>query len=248
MIIAFQGSEHKVGTTMLSQSLAETVAKKSTSERVLLLLFGTNRGRNFIKNDIGMAYLSKSLPSLIEGKFDIDDIYNDCWNEGNLFVYGGVDRRYRLHDFYPEMAKIIIDVAKENFKHVIIDAGATLDFGLTMPAILNMADKYYYIINQSESSLSEMIDIKTYFKKYLLSPSGYIVNGFDEDDIYTLKYLSSRLDVDINQLTKFPKIDKSLKMEVDKTTFIKAKDKTFTKVMTQFSEDLLEIKKEKKDG
>jgi cellulose biosynthesis protein BcsQ len=238
MIIAFQGAEHKVGTTMIAQSFAEVLAKEETGERILLLLFSTNRGRNYIKDDLGMEYLSKHIPLLIENKFDNEDIYNGCWNEGNLFIFGGIDRRYKLHDFYPDMAQKIIDAAKDQFKHIIIDAGATLDFGLSMPAILNITDSYYYILDQSESSINEMIDIKSYFKKYLLNPKGYIINRYDEEDIYTLKYIANRLNVEQDQLLKLPEIPKSRKMEVDRTTFVKGKDKVFTKAMTTMVNDI----------
>lgn len=235
MIITFQGGSSKDGTTMISQSVAELMAKENAGERILYLIFAPNRGRTFISEEF--EYLDSDIRRL-KKNITADLIYDNCLNQSNLYIYGGISKRFKVREFMPYMAEGILTAAKKEFKHIIIDAGNTMDFGLSMPKILNMSDRLYYVFSHGKASIDEFIDVKSYFKEYRIEPDGYIVNRFDEGNVLTTVHISEQLNIPEEYLTTLPYIDKAHKAELEKKTFVSLKDKVWIKAIRRFTDKI----------
>lgn len=240
MIITFQGGSSKDGTTMISQSVAELMAKDNSGERILLLIFTPNKGRKFISEEF--EYLDSDIRKLKEN-ITADLIYDNCINQSNLYIYGGISKRFKTREFMPYMAEEIIKAAEKEFKHIIIDAGNTMDFGLSMPKILNMSDRLYYVFSHGKASIDEFMDVKSYFKEYRIESNGYIVNRFDEANVLTTEYLSEKLKMKEEYLITLPYIDKAQQAELDKKTFINLKDKAWIKAVRGLIKEILRREK-----
>lgn len=237
MIIAFQGVDSKVGTTMIAQSFAEHLAKKKSNSKVLFLIFADNRGRTYIKKS-DFPFLDPLIP-VIKEPFSAEIIYDNSYVDGNLFIFGGTSRRFKKRELEPEIAVNIIDTAKRNFDYIIIDAGNTMDFGLSMPGITSLSDKLCYVLSQNKSAVDEFLDVRTYFDFYDVHPDMYILNKVEGSDLFAPNLISDRLDMSTGEFHQLPLMKKGRRTESESATFYALKEKQWIKAMENLTDELL---------
>ncbi len=148
-VITFFGADNKVGTTMLSHSVAETLSA-NTDFSVGLLCLNNNPSREYLKSDLDTG-VDRLKIKLFNNILEEDELVQACIKESEgLYILPGVNYSPDVKLFHPEHVKKLIKMAANKFDLVVIDAGGNIDSGLAIASI-QLAKIRYLIVTQQES-------------------------------------------------------------------------------------------------
>lgn len=223
-MFAFHGVDHKVGTTMLTQSVAEMISEYNKELRVMLL---------HLNGRPGLEYAS-SIGETVEGiKLYLDNhlLQNGEWipsckKSDNLYQLGGIKSVGLSRHFSPASAAYLLDVIADEFDLILVDAGNDLDNGLAVGALEGISNRYC-ILTQQESMLKRYEENKTLYEQLGFSFSGIIVNKFHKQDPYSLDYMAKRLDFELEKLEKVELTNKDRQAEMEYRTLISFGDSNY---------------------
>ena len=147
---AFHGAERKSGVTMLSQSVAEYIAKAFPESEVL---FVSLSGRSNIQ------YLQEKMPSIdsyrsrMESGIPLskEDLQKTTYLD-NLYIISGIQQEAEARFYMPELAQRLLSDLRNEFDVIIADTGSELDNGLAV-GCLSTAEKIYLLLSQNEADL-----------------------------------------------------------------------------------------------
>lgn len=188
-IVVFHGTDHKVGTTMITQSVAEQLAKDQ-SIKVLLLFMSGYPEDDYLKLDdlVSFDELKNKIFTKVITSTDISEI---CAKpKENLHIIKGVenylDRRYyeinAINDF--------IELASKNYNVVLIDTGSEIELPMTISA-LNTTNNRYLVATQEPTTIN---------RYKMLKDQVYKRHGFDDFLLITNKYIKNDRMVTPNKL------------------------------------------------
>lgn len=223
-MFAFHGVDHKVGTTMLTQSVAEMISEHNKELKVMLL---------HLNGRPGLEYAG-SIGETVEGiKLYLDNHLlqkggwiPSCKKSGNLYQLGGVKSVGLSRHFSPASAAYLLDVIADEFDLILVDAGNDLDNGLAVGALERIPNRYC-ILTQQESMLKQYEENKTLYDQLGLPFSHIIVNKFYKQDPYTLDYIGKRLSLSLDQLQKVELTNKDRLAEMEYRTLISYGDSNY---------------------
>ena len=107
-VFCFFGSDHKVGTSMISQCTAECIASAYPKITVLLIHAEGDRGSDYIPC-VGES-MERIRPYLSEKFLDRDEIMTRAKITDNFYVIGGAVNPGTSGRFFPDMAEYWTDL------------------------------------------------------------------------------------------------------------------------------------------
>ncbi|MDR1245566.1 MAG: hypothetical protein LBK57_00880 [Clostridiales Family XIII bacterium] len=185
----FHGIDHKVGTTMISMSLAEAAAAGMPEKNVLFLALNGRESTDYVREG---AESIDSLKSRLESRLlGEDELIAHCLRVKNLFVLGGIANEEEERYYMPESAAFLLDVAGKAFDLIFADSGNRLDNGLAFGALSYDANRFF-VLTQQETALSRWEKRRTLYERLGVAPKAYVLNNYIENDIYPADYVARR--------------------------------------------------------
>ena len=192
-IIVFHGIDHKAGCTMVSQSVAELIAKEKKELAVLFAALNGRRSAGYVKEKT--ATMDDYKIQLKSGIGVDKNTLSPTRKTENLYIVAGVEREEEVRYYLPDMAQTFIESLCKKFDLLIIDAGSEIDNGLAFGALKTKSLKYL-IMEQCEGSLTRHEKMKEIYERLDIGFDRYVINKHFENDPLTVKYVSSRLNVE----------------------------------------------------
>lgn len=224
-VFAFHGIDHKVGVTMIAQSVAELIAANDKKREVMLISLSGRQNCEYIREEV---------KSIDDFKLQLDsrmivskDLRRDCRYKENMYILSGISNEQEERYYFPDKAKYLLEIISEEFDIVVVDTGSDLDNGLAFGG-LEAADSNYLVLTQMESNLKRMEKAKKLFEQTGVEFKALIINKFYENDPHTLSFISERLGVDKECLIKVEGAGYDRQAEMERKTLMEFKSDGFT--------------------
>lgn len=189
-VFAFHGAEYKVGSTMLTQSIAQMIANGKKDKKVLLLFLNGRRSTDYCREDPESI---EAVRASIDNKMlTLEEFMRTCHQSENLYMLAGVCRLFEQRLYGPQMSEYLIDLVREAFDLILIDCGNELDNGLALGA-LRRSDVRLLVVTQQESVLARYEALRSTYEMLKISYQKIIVNKYIQDDPHDEAYLARRL-------------------------------------------------------
>lgn len=193
-IAVFLGTDSKVGTTMVTQAIAETIAKY-TKARVALLFLNGQPSNDYIKDKDPVSGLDSIKVKVINKILSDSELISACVKQAdNLYILPGSKTLIDVRYFGNDHIENLIQLASRMFDIVLIDAGHKLFNGMTIGS-LNSTPHRYLITTQQDSALRNYVrTCLQVFSELDISPSDFllIVNKFVHlPELYTSSQLGN---------------------------------------------------------
>lgn len=238
-LICFFGIDHKVGTTMISQSAAELISSHYPNLKVLL---ASMNGRE------SAEYVREAPVSIDAMKFYIDnemivgaDFLKTCTHKGNFYMMSGISNELESRFYYPDRVRYFLEEIASEFDIIIADCGSDLDNGLAIGA-LSASEDIFLIISQQESAIKRFEKNKPLMKELNIKESAYIINKYSEQDPYGLNYLSDRLKIGKDKIWKVALSDYNRQAEIDYKTLLEFKNEIYIQDISRVANIVLHNK------
>lgn len=224
-LFSFHGADHKVGTTMTAQSVAETISSYHPNLKLLLTAMNGRESCEYVRE----------LPVSIDAmKFHIDnkmvnaeDFLKTCTHKGNFYMMAGISNETEARYYHPSMADYLLEEIAPEFDLVIADAGNDLDNGLAVGA-LSLSEEVFLVVTQQESVLRRYEKSRKLLDDLGAEISAFIVNKYYEQDPFGLPYLSDRLEAGRERIFKVDSAGWSRQAEIENKTLLEFKNETYT--------------------
>ncbi|MBN7772056.1 hypothetical protein [Clostridium aminobutyricum] len=235
-LFAFHGIDHKVGVTMIAQSVAELIAQHNRELNVLLISLNGRKSDEYLREDVkSIDHFKLQLDSkLIVEK----DFMRECRYKDNLYVLGGIANEQEERYYFPETVKYLITSIQNGFDIMIADTGSCIDNGLAFGALC-VAGKNFLIVTQQESNLKRYEEHIHLFHHAEINFEKILINHYQEDDPYNLSYITQRIEVDKEKLCKIQASNFSRQAEIEHKTFIDFKFDKYTDDIKNISNQVL---------
>ena len=189
-IYSFFGVDHKCGTSMLCQSVAELIAAERPSLRVLLIHAEGDAGTGYTGFEAGV--MERMHPALAQGLYDVEEMLErSVWKE-NLSFIAGADPLEDSGAYRPQEAEAFFRLLKSSFDLILSDSGSRIDHGLALGSLF-AADGVFLIASQNESALRKFERLLPLYIKLELPTLACLINRFSLDSPYSLGYIRERL-------------------------------------------------------
>lgn len=234
---AFHGTDHKVGTTMIAQSVAEIIADEKKHIKVLLLTLNGRKNTDYIKENVETI---DNYRNQIESKMIVArEFMSSTRTNNNLHVLAGVIKEDEERYYFPNSVEYLVESVEEEFDIIISDTGSELDNGLAYGG-LTLSDNNFMVITQQESSISRFELLRERYDKAGINFNRYIVNKFDDKDPYTIQYILKRLNISKDTIFKVKQVDYSRQAEMEYKTLIDFKDENYRNNIINIANYILE--------
>ncbi|QOX62494.1 septum site-determining protein MinD [Anoxybacterium hadale] len=225
-LFCFHGVDHKVGTTMVSQSIAEAISLGSPN---LKLLFISMNGRE------SAEYVKETPVSIDAMKFHIDnkmingsDFMKTCSHKGNFYMMAGISNELEARYYYPDMARYLLEEIAPEFDLILADCGNEIDNGLAIGA-LSSAEEIFLVATQQETGIRRFEKNKRIMENLGIAISACIINKYYEQDPIGLSYLAGRMEIEKERLWKLNTADYSRQAEMEYKTLLEYRNEAYTK-------------------
>lgn len=236
----FLGADSKVGTTITTQAIAETIARYSKQTVGLLFLNG-HYSTNYVTDSksnpvLGLDIIKQKVMSKILSANELKDasISND--NLNNLFILPGVFSIRDIRFYHQDHIEYLIQVASQLFAAVIIDAGSVAYNGMAIGA-LNTTKNRYLITTQQETARSNYeTTCKQVFSELNIDPNDFflIANKYvNHPELYTAAQLANSYNA--NLLSSITMVDNGLQAEKDHKTLINYDNQEYISQISELS-------------
>ena len=225
-IAVFHGAEHKVGCTMLAQSVAELIAKANKEIDVLFTALNGRKSAEYVCEDT--ETIDRYKPRL-HSRIGIEkSLLKPYKKSENLYIIAGVEKEEEARHYYPEDGQALLESLIGSFDLVVVDSGSELDNGLALSA-LKKEGICTLVFGQSESSLARYERMRGVYERAEIHFDRYLINQFIDTDPYTLPYISSRLGLDKEQLAKVAFCQAARQAEMEHKTLLDFKEEKYRK-------------------
>lgn len=182
-IIGFFGGDSQVGTTMVAQSVAESL--KDRGKKVLFILGSGKYGEEFV-NVSGRYSLDDLKAGIRSGKISEDDLSQAIEENRGIWVLPSV-RNPLTSKYFPENTyEVMLSTAGKEFDYIVIDGGEDANLGLMISA-LNIADERFFITTQQSKSVHRLLLLKKNILEPLQLQGKLIINKYVMDLALFLK-------------------------------------------------------------
>ena len=235
-VFTFHGADHKCGCSMISQCIAERLAKKRPDLSVLLV-HAEETGCTGYSPRVGES-MERIRPYLAERLLDVCDIVRKSEYKDNLYIISGTDKPGSSESFHPDMAEFFLKTISQSFDIVICDSGANIEHGLSLGALFS-SDLIYIVLEQSESAFKRYEWLMPLYDKLVLNIGGFVLNKFVRQSAYTRDYVRRRLKIHRDRVFTVRESSFGDLAEIDEKSLLSYKDPAFTKDIDALSEDIL---------
>ncbi len=248
-LFSFHGTDHKVGTTMVSQSVAEALSAGHTNLKILFAAMNGRASTDYIREaPVGIDSLKFHMDNrMISG----EDFIKTCTHKGNLYLLAGVANEMEAHYYYPDTAKYFLEEVSPEFDLVVADCGCDLDNGLALGA-MSLSEEVFLISAQQETALRRYERNRDLFEELGIGISSLIVNKYDPQDPYGLPYITDRLEMDKDYVWKVEACGQARQAEIDGKTLLEYRNEAYYLDIAAVSNKILrkcglaEIKRQRK--
>lgn len=247
IVNTYYGADAKVGVTMLTQVIAERVAKQLPEQKILLLHLDGREGFDYI-DDKSPGSLDTLRAAIIAEVLTEDELTTMCLSKGNLYMLRGTSNILERHILYNiDVVKKLFNIVKTSFDYIIVDAGHSVDSPLTIGSLLN-SDENILITTQQSSSRENYLSKE----QQILSPlninfSKLVINKFSYSSGKLLEpeqALSEKYNIE--DVFSISKLDYGWQAEYERTSLLIYKNKTFLQNVDNFINYFYNISKSKK--
>jgi MinD-like ATPase involved in chromosome partitioning or flagellar assembly len=236
-IITICGADSKVGASMLTQCLAETLAERHGDKKIITVSADIAGGEYY------ETFAGKSLASLkaaiISGVLKSSDIMENSFPHArhkNLFMLRGPDSYAARSSFFPEHAKLLADAAAEEFDLLVADIGVNMQTGLAI-GLLKESDLSVLVTTQQAHALrrynyrkQELLDALGATFPYLAVNKHAPLRGLDDMSAMKEKYGAE-------DGCAIPYSEFCWQAEKESESLIGFKNRAFAKGMRAFADD-----------
>lgn len=185
-IFTFFGTDSKIGTTSIAQSVAINLSKRHKNRSVIMLFLDGQSGFDWVDNSFDKACLSDIKVALKNKFLTASDLKRNCYQHtANLFMLKGEISMEENVYYHQNDINALINLCRDNFDFVIIDAGNTMNLPLRMTysALINSENrilisdqmpKSYEMFTKGKNQVLEILQISD-FKILILNK--YMKNG-----------------------------------------------------------------------
>lgn len=223
-VFVYYGVDHKCGTSMICQSVAEKIAKEFPALKILIAHTEGRRGTDFVSGVC--ESMERIRPYLAEGFLDGEEVFSKSKFKGNLYFVAGAEQLDSSNNYHPGMSDVFISTMKSKFDLIFCDSGSEIENGLALGALF-MADAVYIVMQQSESALRRFEWLYPLYKKLNVKTAGYLLNKYDKDSPYSMKYLQERLDFIDNEFITIRESQQGKQAEIERCTLNHYNEKTY---------------------
>lgn len=232
----FHGIDHKVGVTMVAQSVAELIAECEKDMKVLFLALNGRLNAEYVREDVrSIDDFKMELDSKI---FTVTEFMRKCRQKDNFYMLAGVANEAEERMYFPATVEYLLSELKGKFDVIISDTGSTIDNGLALGALIE-ADCNYLITTQNESSIARLEKQREIFDRSEISFDNVIVNKFYEKDPYSLAYIRTRLSLDKERVLKIAMADYERQAEMNHCTLMQFNDSDYERDIVNLANEIL---------
>ncbi len=189
-VFAFHGADHKCGTSMICQSVAERIAMEFPQKNILVVHTEGRRGTDYATG-VGES-LDRIKPYLAEGVLDGDEVFVKSKWKDNLFMVAGSGQLDSAHSYHPDMSDFFLASMRVRFDLILCDSGSEIEHGLALGSLFS-SDGIYIVMVPTESAIKRYEWLAPLYQKLKLNLAGYVINRFDLDSPYNKPYIKDRL-------------------------------------------------------
>ncbi|MGI6748656.1 MAG: hypothetical protein ACOX4V_10580 [Anaerovoracaceae bacterium] len=238
-LVCFFGIDHKVGTTMISQSTAELISFHYPNLKILFISMNGRESTEYVRE----APISiDAMKYYIDNKMIIGaDFLKTCTHKGNFYMMSGISNELESRYYYPDTVRCFLNEIAPEFDIIIADCGSDLDNGLAIGA-LSVSEDIFLIISQQESAIRRFEKLKPLMAELNIKKAVYIINKYKEQDPYGLNYLSDRLNIGKDNIWKVASSDYYRQAEVDYKTLLEYKNEMYIQDISLVANSILHSK------
>lgn len=216
-IISFFGGDHKCGTGMLSQCVAERIA--AVMPRLKLLLIHTNGRLSAEYSPTVNESMDSIRPYLSDRLLDPDETFEKSRWKDNLHIISGARELGSGTIYDPEMTRYFLSVLRTRFDLILCDSGAEIEHGLSLGSLLS-SDYLYLVITQSECAIRNYEFQAGILHKLQISANYFVINKFDKNNPYNNRYIQERLNMDSEKVLTVRLSEYGTRAEYDERSLV----------------------------
>lgn len=228
----FFGADSKVGVTSIAQSVALNIAKRNKDKNVLLLFLDGQTGFDWVEDKRNISTCLADIQVALKNKFlDSNGLRDSCLKLlPNLYLLKGEIRIDENVCYSEHEINSLINICKESFDFVIIDAGNTMNLSLRMTysALINSGSNNMLVTDQLPKSYEmykkgkyQVLDDLKIDKFSILILNKYMQNN----SVFKKEEIVSNYDMAV--LTMLPYLDYYYQAAADKNLSLLENDKAY---------------------
>jgi cellulose biosynthesis protein BcsQ len=235
-LVALHGGDHKTGTTMLAQSLAELIALRKKDMKVLLITLNSRKNAGFVREKV--QTIDDYRVQLDSRLLIREEFIQSTRRRNNLHMLAGLVREEEERYYHPETAEYLLKSIEDDFDLIISDTGCSLDNGLAYGG-LRMAAQRFLVLNQMESTIRRVEERRSRYQEAGIQFNQIILNQFQEKDPYSVEYLSERLDFPKDRFLLVHQANYSRQAEMEYRTLMEYRDELYREDIRKLANVLL---------
>ncbi len=210
-VFTFFGADSKVGVTSIAQLVSTNIAKRNRDKSVLLLFLDGQTGFDWIEDKRNVSTCLADIQVALKNNFlDSNSLKDNCLRVlPNLYMLKGEIRIDENVCYSEHEINSLINLCRETFDFIIIDAGNTMNLSLRMTysALINSGSnnmlvtdqllKSYEMYKKGKSQILDdlkiekfnMLILNKYMHNSLVFKKEEIVNNYDIAVLTILPYL-----------------------------------------------------------
>lgn len=235
-VIAFHGVDHKVGTTMLAQSVAEMIAKERRQLKIMLISLNGRRSTEYVGEDTESI---ENFKMQIDNKMiDIDQLLRLCLWKTNLYLLSGIGSSMENRYYHPETAHYLLRQLQEKLDLIIVDSGNEIDHGLAIGS-LNVSDFKILVLTQQETMINRFETLRPLYNSLELGFKRIVINKFSPQDPYSITYILKRTGIESDTVRTVGYTDHYRQAEMNYQSLIAYEDDRYHEDVRKLSNDIL---------
>lgn len=215
--VSFFGADHKCGTGMISQCVAERIAAVMPDLKILLLHANGRSGSDY--SPTVSESMDNIRPYLADRLVDSREILEKSRWKDNLFVIAGTEEIGSFASFNPDMTSYMLESLRKDADLILCDSGCEIEHGLSLGSLLS-SDHVYMVMTQNESALRRYEWQKNLFEKLGIFPGRFIINKFDKGSPYNVRYIGERLALYADQIMTVRLSEYGMRAEYDERSLV----------------------------
>ena len=178
-IFNFAGADHKVGTTMLVQSIADSLMKHHPDRKVLVLHLDGREGGDFISKPQTAPNIDTLFQPLMQHVAKYSELSELFITESSVSTLLGCSSNDNCVRYTPKVTQDIINLCKDYFDIVLIDSGATTHWNGLAVGAFEYDCPNVLVTTQQESAYTNFFNQShDVYMRFTTSWDAVIVNRF----------------------------------------------------------------------
>lgn len=236
-IVSFFGADHKCGTGMISQCIAERIAYVAPNLKILLIHCNGRDGTDY--SPTANESMDNIRPYMADQLIDGTEIFAKSHWKDNLHVIAGAKELGSASMYNPEMAGLMLKKLQNEFDLIICDSGSEIEHGLSLGSLIS-ATSLYIVLTQSECAIRHYEWQKKLLDKLQIRANAYIINKFEKSSPYNVRYIKDRLMFESNEVFAVRLSEYGVRAEYDERSLVNYPGSGFKKDIDSIAVKILE--------